>query len=277
MNIQDQLKQFIGQQTLQTLINQNSVLGKRNMSERTQHGNEELIHKIVMAQKPDGSERDEIDDQDDEGQYCDDDYDTPMMIRLRNQVRKNQSRMQFRQIKNELLKAIQYEKNELKYIIDAKPKRPHHNMGTDLFRGSKFRGVSRNKNKWQMMIMINQKKVYVGAIASENDAAKYYDSIAIICQGLSAKTNFNYDSKKIKQILSEYDVYSDAPNSNTPTLEPKKIESIDDEEQTIDKQMLEGQSQMNMFGGMPSNEQLVKMKLKNITPESWKIIQDHVV
>ena len=277
MNIQDQLKQFIGQQTLQTLINQNSVLGKRNMSERTQHGNEELIHKIVMAQKPDGSERDEIDEQDDEGQYCDDDYDTPMMIRLRNQVRKNQSRMQFRQIKNELLKAIQYEKNELKYIIDAKPKRPHHNMGTDLFRGSKFRGVSRNKNKWQMMIMINQKKVYVGAIASENDAAKYYDSIAIICQGLSAKTNFNYDSKKIKQILSEYDVYSDAPNSNTPTLEPKKIESIDDEEQTIDKQMLEGQSQMNMFEGMPSNEQLVKMKLKNITPESWKIIQDHVV
>ena len=138
------------------------------------------------------------------------------------------------------MKAIQYEKNELKYIIDAKPKRPHHNMGTDMFRGSKFRGVSRNKNKWQMMIMINQKKVYVGAIASENDAAKYYDSIAIICQGLSAKTNFNYDSKKIKQILSEYDVYSDAPNSNTPTLEPKKIESVDDEEQTIDKQMLEG-------------------------------------
>jgi hypothetical protein len=32
-----------------------------------------------------------------------------------------------------------------------------------------------------------------------------------------------------------------------------------------------------MFTGMPSNEQLVKMKLKNITPESWKIIQEHVV
>ena len=66
------------------------------MSERNQQGNEELIHKIVMAYKPDGSEKDEIYEQDDEGQYCDDDYDTPMMIRLRNQVRKNQSRMQFR-------------------------------------------------------------------------------------------------------------------------------------------------------------------------------------
>lgn len=128
------------------------------------------------------------------------------------------------------MKAITFENNEFKYIIDAKPKRPHHNFGTNEFRGSKYRGVSRNKNKWQMMIMINQKKVYVGAIGNEHDAAKYYDSIAIICQGLSAKTNFSYDSKKIKQILNEYDVYSDAPNSNTPTLEPKKMESVYEEE-----------------------------------------------
>jgi len=31
---------------------------------------------------------------DNDNQYCEE--DTPMMIRLRNQVRKNQSRMQFR-------------------------------------------------------------------------------------------------------------------------------------------------------------------------------------
>ena len=30
------------------------------------------------------------------------------------------------------------------------------------------------------MIMINQKKVYIGAIQNELDAAKYYDHIAII-------------------------------------------------------------------------------------------------
>ena len=129
-----------------------------------------------------------------------------MMIRLRNQVRKNQSRMQFRAIKNELVKAINYEKNGCKNIIDAKPKRPHQNMGEDLFRGSKFRGVSRNKNKWQMMIMINQKKVYIGAIQNEDDAAKYYDHIAIISQGLSAKTNFKYSGLKIKQIIADYDI-----------------------------------------------------------------------
>jgi hypothetical protein len=63
--------------------------------------------------------------------------------------------MQHRSIKKELLKAIESQENDEDTIIEAKPKRPHSNMGCDQFRGSKFRGVSRNKNKWQMMIMIN--------------------------------------------------------------------------------------------------------------------------
>jgi hypothetical protein len=83
------------------------------------------------------------------------DDDTPMQIRLRNQIRNNQSKHQFRQVKLELLKAIKSEKDLSKTIIDAKPKRPHHNMGGEMFRGSRYRGVSKNKNKWQMMIMIN--------------------------------------------------------------------------------------------------------------------------
>jgi hypothetical protein len=95
------------------------------------------------------------------------------------------------------LKAIRSEKDMSKTIIDAKPKRPHHNMGANMFRGSRYRGVSKNKNKWQMMIMINQKKVYIGAIQNEFDAARYYDHIAIISQGLSAKTNFKYSAAKI--------------------------------------------------------------------------------
>jgi hypothetical protein len=104
---------------------------------------------------------------------------------------------------------IENEMNQSSIVIDAKPKRPHHNMGTDLFRGSKYRGVSRNKNKWQMMIMINQQKVYIGAIYSENEAARYYDAIAIMCQGINAKTNFGHSSNDIKKILQEYDLYSE--------------------------------------------------------------------
>lgn len=117
--------------------------------------------------------------------------------------------MQFRQVKIELLKAIRSEKDLAKTIIDAKPKRPHHNMGANMFRGSRYRGVSKNKNKWQMMIMINQKKVYIGAIQNEFDAARYYDHIAIISQGLSAKTNFKYSASKIQSIISDYDMDSE--------------------------------------------------------------------
>ena len=54
------------------------------------------------------------------------------------------------------------------------------------------------------MIMINQKKVYLGAIVSEHDAAILYDHVAIISQGLNAKTNFSYSCAKVKQILEDY-------------------------------------------------------------------------
>lgn len=94
-------------------------------------------------------------------------------------------------------------------LIGEKPKRPHHNMGDDSFRGSRFRGVSKNKCKWQMMIMINQKKVYIGAIQSEIEAAKYYDHIAILTQGLNSKTNFAYTGAQLAKIVKDYDFTND--------------------------------------------------------------------
>lgn len=56
-----------------------------------------------------------------------------------------------------------------------------------------------------MMIMINQKKVYIGAIHSEMEAAKYYDHIAILTQGLNSKTNFAYTAAQLQQIVNDYD------------------------------------------------------------------------
>jgi len=55
-----------------------------------------------------------------------------------------------------------------------------------------------------MMILVNQKKVYQGAIRSEEEAAKLYDSVAILTQGLNAKTNYSYSTKMVKQILRDY-------------------------------------------------------------------------
>lgn len=64
-------------------------------------------------------------------------------------------------------------------------------------RGSKFRGVSKNGNKWQVLVMGNQKKQYSGSIKDELTAAKLYDKYAIKNLGLRAKTNFDYKRKDL--------------------------------------------------------------------------------
>ena len=51
-------------------------------------------------------------------------------------------------------------------------------------RASQYRGVSRNKRKWQVMIMGNYKKMYFGQLPSELDAARQYDKIAILSHGV---------------------------------------------------------------------------------------------
>jgi hypothetical protein len=61
------------------------------------------------------------------------------------------------------------------------------------FRGSKFRGISKNGNSWQILLMVNRKKKYLGTLNSEELAAKFYDKVAIQYQGVKAKTNFQYN------------------------------------------------------------------------------------
>jgi hypothetical protein len=51
--------------------------------------------------------------------------DTPAYIRLRNQIKQNQSIETFREVKMELLKAIRSEKDQNKMVIEEKPKRAH--------------------------------------------------------------------------------------------------------------------------------------------------------
>jgi hypothetical protein len=59
-------------------------------------------------------------------------------------------------------------------------------------RGSRYRGVSRNGKKWQVQLLGNLRKRYIGSIGSEEAAARIYDHYAIINHGLRAKTNFQY-------------------------------------------------------------------------------------
>lgn len=65
---------------------------------------------------------------------------------------------------------------------------------------SKYRGVSRNGNNWQVLIMINNKKYYIGSYPFEEIAAKIYDIVAIKARGVKAKTNFPYNNIQMKNI-----------------------------------------------------------------------------
>lgn len=75
-------------------------------------------------------------------------------------------------------------------------------------RGSKYRGVSKNGHKWQVLIMINKKKCYLGNYSSEDLAARIYDIQAIKSRGIRARTNFVYDNNQI------YNIYKKKININ---------------------------------------------------------------
>lgn len=68
---------------------------------------------------------------------------------------------------------------------------------------SKFRGVSRNGNNWQALIMVNNKKYYIGSYPSEEFAARAYDIHAIKKKGIKARTNFPYNNTQIKNIYEK--------------------------------------------------------------------------
>jgi len=68
---------------------------------------------------------------------------------------------------------------------------------------SKYRGVSRNGSNWQVLIMANNKKYYIGNYSSEELAARIYDIHAIKMRGIKARTNFPYNNVQIKNILKK--------------------------------------------------------------------------
>ena len=68
-----------------------------------------------------------------------------------------------------------------------------YNLQNIYKRSSKYRGVSRNGNRWQVLIMINRKKTYIGNFESEEDATRAYDQYAIKYHGNKARTNFFYE------------------------------------------------------------------------------------
>ncbi len=88
-------------------------------------------------------------------------------------------------------------------VLPGRPKMIKSGYGQKSFRGSRFRGVSKNKQKWQVLISIGAHKQYTGGILSEEQAARTYDRKSICTFGLRAKTNFAYTKAEVLSILQE--------------------------------------------------------------------------
>lgn len=92
--------------------------------------------------------------------------------------------------------------DESEVLITAKPKNRSYKIRKSN-RYSRYRGVSLNGKKWQVMIMGPTKKKYFGAISSEREAAVLYDKLSILTNGLAAKTNFNYRKCDLVEMMPE--------------------------------------------------------------------------
>ncbi|CDW77894.1 ap2-like ethylene-responsive transcription factor [Stylonychia lemnae] len=112
-----------------------------------------------------------------------------------------EAELQFR--REQLLKSLEQIDDDVQLVVKSKQKSLY--LQTRSQRGSKFRGVSKNGKKWQVMIVKGIAKKYLGAISSEQRAARLYDKYAMIIQGLQAKTNFSYTKRQIVLLLDEDD------------------------------------------------------------------------
>lgn len=101
-------------------------------------------------------------------------------------------------------------KKELPNIKDGQlvflsaQKKKTRKVELNLYRGSIFRGVSVNGDKWQVFVILNNKKYYVGQMLCEKTAAMLYDMVMMIHFGLITKTNFVYDKYQVDTILKLY-------------------------------------------------------------------------
>lgn len=66
-----------------------------------------------------------------------------------------------------------------KPVLYLKNKKTKSENPADAHRGTEYRGVSRNGKQWQVLMMIDQEKIYLCSISDKTAAAKLYDIASI--------------------------------------------------------------------------------------------------
>ena len=138
-----------------------------------------------------------------------------------------------------------YDPSQSESTVLLKSKNKSDFLSTRSQRGSMYRGVSKNGEKFQIVVVSGSFKKYIGAIENEHAAGFLYDKYAIIIQGLrvsislshlwanllfylakrtqlipfvlffkQAKTNFSYTLKSLLELihLSDIQIHALADN-----------------------------------------------------------------
>ena len=80
------------------------------------------------------------------------------------------------ELENEFSVSVQKKRKRLFELLQTKRDeeiliKPHKKVfkgdNVNNFRGSKFRGISKNGNSWQILVMVNRKKKYLGTLPTE--------------------------------------------------------------------------------------------------------------
>mmetsp|Transcript_19545 Transcript_19545/g.17301 ORF Transcript_19545/g.17301 Transcript_19545/m.17301 type:complete len:105 (+) Transcript_19545:374-688(+) len=96
-----------------------------------------------------------------------------------------------------------------------------------LERCSKYIGVSKNGNNWQVLITMNKQKTYCGTFETQIQAALVYDFHSIAFNGVKAKANFSYDKVFIKDMIISY---IDNDNKFDPKFFEERVKALLEEE-----------------------------------------------
>lgn len=131
----------------------------------------------------------------------------PYLEIVRHQLMQCLNEQLFGRIKLQLKVIIADKKRQGKMnniIITARPKDQPRSLSQRISRGSRHRGVSRNKKKWQMMFMLHRSRIYMGTLQSEEEAARLYDVVAITSKGVNAQTNYSYTANDVETIVAYF-------------------------------------------------------------------------
>ena len=107
-------------------------------------------------------------------------------------------------IKNKLQRILQ-RKNEGKLTpFKQCIKRIRGGLGNKSGRRSRYVGVSKNNQHWQVLINVGNSKKYIGTYATQKQAAIAYDFYCIAIHSTKAKVNFTYSIELIELMINSY-------------------------------------------------------------------------